>query len=99
MDNRTFSKQCEALLAAERKREALQSCVDNLPADEKYDLGLRVEWSWGAVMPGYKEMQHAVHGRFNKALRLAMGAALQDAKDAETLARQAVVNYAKGFGQ
>lgn len=99
MDNRTFSKQCEALLAAERKREALQSCVDNLPADEKYDLGLRVEWAWGACMPGYKEMQHAVHDRFNKALRLAIQAALKEAKEAETMARRDVVNYAKGFGQ
>lgn len=99
MDNRTFSKQCADLLAAEKKRDALKTCVDNLPADEKYSLGLNVHWSWGASMPGYEEMHSAVRKRFDQALRLTMAAALKESENEVLLARNAVVNYAKGLGQ
>ena len=99
MHNPTFSKQCEDLLAAEKRRDALKTCIDNLPADEKYDLQMRVEWAWGASMPGYKEMQFAVRKRFDQALRLTMCAALKESENEVLLARSAVVNYARGIGQ
>lgn len=51
---------CEAYLAAERKYQALKSYTANLPADESYDLGVRVDIAWDSSTLGGQEMQAAV---------------------------------------
>ena len=51
---------CEAYLAAERKYQALKSYTTNLPTDESYDLGVRVDIAWGSTTLGGQEMQAAV---------------------------------------
>lgn len=51
---------CEAYLAAERKYQALKSYTANLPTDESYDLGVRVDIAWDSSTLGGQEMQAAV---------------------------------------
>ena len=51
---------CEAYIAAERKYQALKSYTANLPTDESYDLGVRVDIAWDSTTLGGQEMQAAV---------------------------------------
>ena len=51
---------CEAYIAAERKYQALKSYTANLPTDESYDLGVRVDIAWDSSTLGGQEMQAAV---------------------------------------
>ena len=51
---------CEAYLAAERQYQALKSYTANLPTDESYDLGVRVDIAWDSSTLGGQEMQAAV---------------------------------------
>lgn len=50
MSNEELSKKCRTMLLAEERLEALKTCVDKLPVDPKYGIGLIVRWEWGVEL-------------------------------------------------
>lgn len=80
----------QRLLTAEQTHDNIQSYWDNLPADQDYDLGVRVDWSWGGSTTGYEEVQRAVRKDIRDNLRQFIASALADAKAELRAAQQAL---------
>lgn len=95
MSNEELSKKCRNLLLAEDRLKALKTCVDNMPVDPKYSLGLIVRWEWGSSCPGYDEMRKAVTDLIKPSIRDLMLSALQQAATEVSDARKAVLAHGK----
>lgn len=95
MSNEELSKKCRTMLLAEERLEALKTCVDNLPADPKYGIGLTIRWEWGSSTPGYDEMRKAVTDLIKPSIRDFMLSALKQAATEVSVARRAVLDHGK----
>ena len=65
-----LSTACAALLKAERDLEALESYQHSLPADQHYDLGLRVDLAWWANTAGFHLLRAHLTDKAKHRLRL-----------------------------
>lgn len=95
MSNEELSEKCRNLLLAEDRLKALKTCMDNLPADPKYDLGLTIRWEWGSSTPGYEEMRKAVVDLIKPSVRDVMLSALRQAATEVSDARKAVIAHGR----
>lgn len=68
------------LVSTERTYRLMDSYRGNLPADQEYDLGLRIDWQWGSSTDGYKEVQQAVRKAVHRRVRMLIEEAVAEAK-------------------
>lgn len=107
MTQTALSKAAERLLTAEKRYHEMKAYWDELPADQNYDLGVRMTWNWGSSNTGYDEVQRAVQQGLNRglravqqglnrSLRLMINSAVEEAKIEMELAEQALRDAARG---
>ena len=80
MKNSHLYAAAQNLVAAETTYLHMKEYCDNLPADQEYDLGLRLSLRWGSSTTGYEEMQRALQQRLRRQMHKLMVDALENAK-------------------
>lgn len=68
------------LVSAETAYLRMKEYRDNLPADQDYDLGLRLSLEWGSSTTGYEDMRCALQQRLRRQVRELIEDALENAK-------------------
>lgn len=81
------------LVKAREVEDAVQAYYDNLPADKKYDLGLRVSLHWGASADkkGHELVEYHLNQVVRATSRTIIADCLNQAKRATADARAALL--------
>lgn len=83
------------LVRAREAEDAVQAYCDNLPADQQYDLGLRVSLLWGASADrrGHELVEYHLNQVTRLAARTIIRDCLNQAKQATADARAAILAH------